>query len=332
MPSHSPAFIALRDFIQTRMKMSHIYQPAMLLRLFENGGQASIRDIAKDLLSHDVSQIEYYEEITKNMVGQVLSKRHDIVEKSGSQFSIKAFEELDATEVQQLIDLCKAKIKIYVEKRGDKIWKHRSIGDGYVSGTIKYEVLKRARFRCELCGISADKRALEVDHIIPRSKGGSDDISNFQALCYQHNAMKNNRDDTDFRKILDTYSHRQDGCLFCSIDDPRKVFENELCYAIRDAFPVTPEHTLIIPKRHVATYFELYQPELNAINHALSSIRSSLMEKDRLISGFNIGVNSGASAGQTIHHCHIHLIPRRDGDVENPRGGVRGVIPGKQSY
>jgi 5-methylcytosine-specific restriction endonuclease McrA len=81
--------------------------------------------------------------------------------------------------------MCAEKIDQYVDKRGDRIWSHRRKSTGYISGTLRYEVLKRAKFRCELCGVSADEKALEVDHIIPRQIGGPDDISNLQALCYQ---------------------------------------------------------------------------------------------------------------------------------------------------
>lgn len=123
-----------------------------------------------------------------------------------------------------------------------------------------------------------------------------------------------------------------DECIFCELDTSRIIDQNELCLMIEDAFPVTPNHTLIIPKRHVSDYFDLNEPELNAIHSMLSARRQSLLESDPTITGFNVGINAGESAGQTIFHVHVHLIPRRDGDVENPRGGVRGVIPNKQSY
>ena len=123
-----------------------------------------------------------------------------------------------------------------------------------------------------------------------------------------------------------------DCCIFCAMGCNRTIAENELCYAIRDGFPVTEHHTLIIPKRHVADYFDLYQPELNAIHSMLSTRQQFLLKSDPTISGFNIGINAGRSAGQTIFPVHVHLIPRRDRDVEDPRGGVRGVIPSKQRY
>ena len=123
-----------------------------------------------------------------------------------------------------------------------------------------------------------------------------------------------------------------DRCIFCAMQCNRTIAENELCYAIRDGFAVTEHHTLIIPKRHVADYFDLYQPELNAIHQMIAEQRKAILEADSSVLGFNIGINSGAVAGQTIFHAHIHLIPRREGDVVDPRGGVRGVIPSIQGY
>lgn len=121
-------------------------------------------------------------------------------------------------------------------------------------------------------------------------------------------------------------------CLFCEIPDERIIAQNEFCYAIRDGFPVTPLHSLIIPKRHVITYFDLSDEEVLACNDLMRQLKNSMLAEDDLIDGFNIGMNAGEMAGQTIFHCHIHLIPRRRGDVENPRGGIRHLIPGKGFY
>ena len=101
---------------------------------------------------------------------------------------------------------------------------------------------------------------------------------------------------------------------------------------IRDLYPVTYLHSLVIPKRHVENYFDLYQEELYELNFVLKELKFDLEKIDKKISGFNIGINIGKDAGQTIFHCHIHVIPRRRGDVEEPRGGVRGVIANKQNY
>ena len=121
-------------------------------------------------------------------------------------------------------------------------------------------------------------------------------------------------------------------CLFCDIPENRVIAENEVAFVIRDGFPVTELHTLVIPKRHVSSYFDLKDYEKAGCDHLLEKIRNQISNSDSSVSGFNIGINVGESAGQTIYHCHIHLIPRRNGDMEEPRGGVRGVIPSKQKY
>jgi ATP adenylyltransferase len=124
-------------------------------------------------------------------------------------------------------------------------------------------------------------------------------------------------------------------CLFCDIqstDQQRIIAQNNLAYAIRDGFPVTEWHTLFIPKRHTIDYFGLVPAEVSAINLLMAEQKKLLQESDSTIDGFNIGMNCGESAGQTVFHCHVHLIPRRKGDVENPRGGVRHIIAGKGFY
>jgi ATP adenylyltransferase len=328
----SDTFASLERFIRDEMRMSHIYQPVMLLELIRSGGSSSVNQIAQALLSHDASQIDYYEQITKNMVGKVLTKNRQITERSKDGFNLKGFADLSAQETAALVSLCEGKIREYVDKRGSSIWAHRRKSTGYVPGTARYEVLKRAKFRCELCGISADEKALEVDHILPRNLGGSDNLHNFQALCYSCNATKRDRDDTDFRGMANAYADRSPDCHFCELPPERIVSENELALAFRDGFPVTEHHTLIIPKRHVSDYFDLFQPERNAMQALMEEQRSLILSKDPMVTGFNVGINAGADAGQTIFHCHMHLIPRRKGDVKEPRGGVRGVIPAKQKY
>ena len=121
-------------------------------------------------------------------------------------------------------------------------------------------------------------------------------------------------------------------CLFCTLPADRIILQNEHAVAIRDGFPVTEGHSLVIPRRHVPDYFGLQRDELEACRDLLHQVREGILKGDPSVEGFNIGVNAGEVAGQTIFHCHIHLIPRRRGDVPNPRGGVRHVIPGKGSY
>jgi ATP adenylyltransferase len=321
----------LVDFVQNRMRMSHVYQPVMLLALLRGGGRRSTTDIARSILTHDESQVEYYEDVTKNMVGRVL-RNHGIVEKEDGGYSLVGYEDLDAEQIERLSELCEFKLHDYKERRGRRIWQHRRISAGYISGTLRYEVLKRARFRCELCGVAADVRALEVDHIVPRVRGGKDDPDNLQALCYSCNSMKRDRDATDFRGVRESYNRRESGCPFCEMPKDQLVAETELAYAVRDAFPVTILHTLVIPKRHVSGYFEVGRAELNACHRLLEQEKLAIEGQDASVEGFNVGVNEGEVAGQTVFHCHLHLIPRRRGDVEDPTGGVRNAIPGKGIY
>ena len=121
-------------------------------------------------------------------------------------------------------------------------------------------------------------------------------------------------------------------CLFCNIKESGLAKENDLAYASYDYFPVSEGHCLIIPKRHVKDYFDLSNEEIIARNDLIKEIKNEIIKKDSSVKGFNIGSNAGKISGQSILHCHIHLIPRRAGDVENPQGGVRSVIPSKQHY
>ena len=124
----------------------------------------------------------------------------------------------------------------------------------------------------------------------------------------------------------------QSECPFCSLPEDRIVMSSPLFKVVKDLYPVTDLHLLIIPNRHISSYFELSSEEKSELILLLDDCRNWLKNQDDLIDGFNIGINDGEVAGQTVMHCHIHLIPRRLGDNPNPRGGVRGVIPEKQSY
>ena len=121
-------------------------------------------------------------------------------------------------------------------------------------------------------------------------------------------------------------------CLFCDIKKSGCAYENELAYASYDSYPVTEHHCLIIPKRHIKDYFDLSNDELVACNDLIKIIKKDITKKDPSVKGFNLGTNIGKVSGQSILHCHLHLIPRREGDVDNPQGGVRSVIPNKQHY
>jgi diadenosine tetraphosphate (Ap4A) HIT family hydrolase/5-methylcytosine-specific restriction endonuclease McrA len=323
-------FRELLQFIEKDMRMSHVYQPVMILALLEGKGRASVESIARALLNEDRSQLEYYVAITKNMVGRVLAKR-GVAKREDGYFDLVGYERFTKVEIGQLRNSCQKRLKDYLEARGDTPWAHRQHGS-YLPGTLRYEVLKSAKFHCELCGVSAEERALEVDHIRPRNKGGGDEIANLQALCYSCNAMKRDRDDTDFRAVRAAFARTEASCPFCSLGKERVVLENALAVAVRDLYPVTAGHMLVIPKRHALDYFDLGSAEQRACDRLLIEARKLTLSTDPTVAGFNVGANVGVAAGQTVMHCHIHLIPRRSGDSPNPRGGVRGVVPGKADY
>jgi diadenosine tetraphosphate (Ap4A) HIT family hydrolase len=120
-------------------------------------------------------------------------------------------------------------------------------------------------------------------------------------------------------------------CLFCDPPDERLFFSDHLVAGLWDGYPVSPGHALLIPRRHVYTWFEATAEERTALMDALDKAKAEI-ERHHRPEGYNIGVNCGAAAGQTIFHLHVHLIPRYFGDVTDPRGGVRHVIPDKANY
>lgn len=120
-------------------------------------------------------------------------------------------------------------------------------------------------------------------------------------------------------------------CIFCNLEKERIVTENERTFAIYDIFPVSEGHMLIIPKKHFKDYFEVDQQTRDELWKLVDECKR-IVDKKFKPDGYNIGINCGEAAGQTVMHLHIHLIPRYKGDIKNPRGGVRGVIPEKRIY
>jgi len=292
-----------------------------------------VSTIARALLNEDRSQLEYYEKVTRDMVGKILCKNGVVnYDRTTRTYSLIGHEQLSPSDIAALEGACEKKLRAYVERRGDAIWDHRRRSALAVSGTVRYEILKAAGFRCELCGVPADERALEVDHIVPRNKGGGNDPANLQALCYRCNASKRDRDATDFRAVRAGLSRRGKDCPFCTLTTDRIIAQNDLAVAIRDLHPVAALHTLVVPKRHEPSYFQLSEAEVRACSFLLREQEAAIRHLDSSVEAFNVGINAGVVAGQTVLHSHIHLIPRRTGDVADPRGGVRAVMPGKATY
>lgn len=319
----------LIDFIENRMRMSHIYQPLLIRDLVDSGGSATIRQLATAFLVQDESQLLYYEERIKRMPVRVLGKHH-VVEKDGDIIRLNVGK-LTLSQKARIRMLCEQKMQEYVEKRGLSLWDYRLLEADPIPDSARYMILKESGQRCALCGATKAERPLDVDHIRPRSRGGTNDLWNLQVLCSKCNRSKGNKDDTDFRG--DGSSASDPECPFCSSDfQGRAIDENETALAVLDAYPATEGHTLIVPKLHTEDYFALTARERADIDELLRLRVGKLRNEDEKTTGFNIGINCGTSAGQTVMHAHVHLIPRRDGDVEDPRGGVRGAVPGKMKY
>ncbi|MBE8190061.1 MAG: HIT family protein [Candidatus Thioglobus sp.] len=122
-----------------------------------------------------------------------------------------------------------------------------------------------------------------------------------------------------------------ENCIFCELGNERIIGQCDMTTTFLDTYPASPGHTLIVPKRHIATYFEVTTAEQNAIAKAIQKAKL-LLDNEFSPDGYNIGVNNGEAAGQSVKHLHVHLIPRYLGDVKNPKGGVRWVIANKANY
>lgn len=191
----SRSFEELLEFIQKRMRMSHVYQPLLIRSLVDSGGIATVRQLALDMLAADESQVLYYEKRIKVMPLPVL-RRHGIVSTTRDGVVYLNVGKLTFEERSAIRTACEQAIGEFLASRGLSTWDYRLLELDPVSESIRYEVLKRDR-RCLLCGVTAKDERLEVDHITPRSKGGSNDIANLQTLCARCNRGKSNRDDTD---------------------------------------------------------------------------------------------------------------------------------------
>lgn len=317
--------MTLKEFLEQKMQMSGIYQPLIIRHLLNHDGQSTLLDLARELAGHDEEVLSYYEEKLKKHPKEVLAK-HRIASLVNGQFAFQQTLEYGAEKVE-LIKICDEKIKAYL----DKIPTTEQNNSGW--GRKRIELIEKHPF-CTLCGAkpNRDEVFLDIDHIRPRSEGGTDDISNLQVLCHRCNRAKGNSLIKSSKQVhIEHLGLRQD-CIFCQTPESEISFENEYIYEKEDRYPVTPGHRLIISKRHVSDATDLTPIELQHMFDCLKKTTAKLKLDDPSILGFNTGFNIGQSAGQTVMHTHLHVIPRRKNDVENPRGGIRGVIPGKADY
>ncbi|THD34468.1 MAG: HNH endonuclease [Sphingomonas sp.] len=254
----------LKAFLGTEMAMSHVYQPVMIRTILQGGGAATRRQIAAAFLVADLSQLEYYENVVGRYPGPVLRRRGIVDHERGVYRLAAGLQRMDEWQRAELVALCDAKVAEYVSRRQATVWSHRAANADPVPGTLRWQVISRARGRCEACGVSSEVRALEVDHIVPRSQGGSNDLSNLQALCSLCNVQKLDRDSTDFHAAHAEVALRADGCPVCAAVD----VDDEGALALVVRFPDGPA---VAPRRHGARWLDLWQPEVNALRRVESA-------------------------------------------------------------
>lgn len=312
-------FEELEEFIKHKMKMTHVYQPLMIKTLLESGGTATPEDIARGFLNEDRAQLEYYTKIAKRWPSVILRK-HAVVEYSGRDKSGRfrlLLDQITPKQRERLVELCDLRLKEYVDGILRLPWYNRRGIREHVPGNIRYDVLAKSGGVCVACGVSTLERALEVDHIVPVNAGGTNDMSNLQALCYKCNAQKRDRDDTNFVMVLNRLKYRNPKCSACVSDD--HIRENHMAFAIRDAHPTVPLHSVVLPKRHTASFFDLIPAEKKFCLELIDAVKTDILERDGGVAGFNVGFDAGLVAGEVAEHCSIHVIPRRDGDASRYR-------------
>ena len=276
----------LVDFIEKKMRMSHIYQPLLIQSLVESGGQATLRELAVKFLSEEEAEIQEMMKTIKKMPVHVLSaknksRKKPIVEEKDGVVRLLA-KPADLKERAEILGACAQRLHDYVAKRGEGIWDHKWL-DSPAGGSMRFKVLEAGGRRCALCGITSKDRALDVDHIVPHSKGGPSTFENLQILCSKCNRAKGNRSQTDFRAAEPPAPGYAD-CKLCKLP-PLEDFpsENDLARAVWATNDGT-KAIHILPKRHVTRYLDLTSHEVLAMHDLLRVAVPLIATSDKSVS------------------------------------------------
>lgn len=292
----------LLDFIENKMSMSHIYQPLLIRSLVDAGGTATIRQLAQAFVVQDESQVVFYEQRIKAMPVKVLS-RHGVVNRDGPLIALTT-KSLTFEQRVKVRAVCDQRLAEYLSRRGMALWNYRLLADP-VPDNLRYRVLAASGGRCTLCGITKEERPLDVDHIVPRSRGGKTVFENLQALCSKCNRTKGNKDTTDFRHDIEP--DRVSGCDICALEGSSKVLaENARVFAFRP-HPSTESTIVIAPRRHTSDYFSMSQDERVDADDLLRYFRNELKQTISSITGFSVTSETVQVQAEKPTHAAIHL-------------------------
>lgn len=298
--------------------------PLIVRTLVESGGSATLDRLAAALLSSDEFLLRHVEKRLRR-TGLRALVRSGIVTRQKDMVVLN-LPELTARERDELKSVCERKIGEYRTGPAMSLLDDLPGGDP-VPSSLRCRLLKEAKGRCALCGATKHEAPLEVRHLVPRSEGGRTVYENLRVVCPECSRGKHG-DSTRLRAVIEKAFN--DRCPFCRYNlEGEKPAENELAFVKPDARPITDGHSLIIPKRHARDWFDTTAAEQAAMNELLAIRRKQLLEADPTIEGFNVGMNVGEIAGQTVFHCHLHLVPRRKSDEGKVKGSVRGMIRDK---
>lgn len=294
---------SLEQFLKKGMKMTHIYQPIMIRTLLKSENKKTTVDmIARQFLSIDESQINYYKKITKRWPHQTL-KAHNIVSyaRKESEYTL-LLDDITPEQKQRLIELCNLRLEEFISK-DPWIKKFRELDARSIGGSVRYDIIAKAKGICVACGMKPLKVGLDVDHIIPRSLGGKTELNNLQALCYRCNRGKRNRDEIDFMLEHKRLQYRRKDCEMCN---PTKIIlENHLAHAVFLNDSDTDLHSLIMPNRHVDSFVELIPAEKNLCITLVDNMMSHIKEKDKSIKKFDVLFDKPSN------HYAINVIPQK---------------------
>ena len=297
-PIESLDYDSLHHFIKNKMSMTHIYQPIMIRTLLESKDcKATKEAIARQFLGMDESQLNYYKAITGRWPHRTL-KKHDIVryDRDGEVYTLL----LDGASVDQkerLAELCNLRLHEFIDK-DPAIRKFREIDKRSRSGSLRYDVLAKSRHVCAACGVSSAEARLHVDHIIPISWKGEDQIDNMQALCCKCNTQKRDRDDTNFllwRKML---QFRKSGCAMCT--NGTHDLGNNLAYCILAG---VGDPSMVIPRRHAPSFMDLIPAEQHLCVALADRAMQCLKERHGRVTDFDVRFDVPAD------HYSIRITP-----------------------